>query len=183
MEGKTEQQINEMLKELLSLKNISPDDMLINLQLGRIYKKQGDLKKAYKHADKIINYYPESAYGYTLWGDISTDDKKYAEAIRYYKKGLKCPEIWSPQSIHKKLALAYSKINKRKQAFKNMEKAVDVFSVTADYNDIWMLGNMAILSGNYEDGLMYLRFSMIKAPQTDKDFLKRVREQIKGLQH
>jgi tetratricopeptide (TPR) repeat protein len=181
LEDKKNEQINKMLGELTMLNNISSDDMLINFELGRIYKKMGDLKKAYNHAGIIINNYPESAYGYTLMGDIFMDDKQYDKAISFYKKGLKCPEIWSLQSLYKKLALAYSKINEHKKAYRNMKKAVDVFSFSADYKDVWMLGNMAILNGEYEDGVMFLRFSMIKAPQTDKEFLKRVRAQIKAL--
>jgi hypothetical protein len=181
LEDKKDEQINKMLGELIMLKKISPDDMLINFELGRIYKKLGDLKKAYNHAGIIINNYPESAYGYTLMGDLFMDDKLYDKAISFYIKGLKCPEIWSSQSLYKKLALAYSKTNEYKKAYRTMKKAVDVFSFSTDYNDIWMLGNMAILSGEYEDGVMYLKFSMIKVPQTDKEFLKRVRAQIKAL--
>jgi tetratricopeptide (TPR) repeat protein len=181
LEDKTEDQINEMLTELLKMNKIYPDEILINFQIGRIYKKKGDLEKANKHADIIINNYPESAHGYTLKGEILADGKKYDEAIRFYKKGLNCEINWSAPILYKKLALAYSKINEHKKAYKNMKKAVDVFSFSTDYKDIWMLGNMAILSGEYEDGVMYLKFSMIKAPQTDKEFLKRVREQIKNL--
>jgi tetratricopeptide (TPR) repeat protein len=181
LEDKKDEQINKMLSELTMLNNISSADTLINFELGRIYKKLGDLKKAYNHAGIIINNYPESAYGYTLMGDLFMDDKLYDKATSFYKKGLKCPEIWSSQSLYKKLALAYSKTNKYKKAYRTMKKAVDVFSFSTDYNDIWMLGNMAILSGEYEDGVMYLRFSVIKAPQTDKEFIKRVQEQIKDL--
>jgi hypothetical protein len=181
LEDKKDEQVHLMLNELIMLNQISPDDMLINFELGRIYKKLGDLKKAYRYADSIIIKYPESAYGYTLRGDLLMNDKLYNEAISLYKKALKCPEIWSMQSLYKKLALAYSKINEHKKAYKNMKKAVDVFSFSSDYKDVWMLGNMAILNGEYEDGVMYLRFSMIKAPQTDKEFKRRVTKQLEQI--
>lgn len=181
LEDKTEEQINKMLAELLKLNEIYPEDTLINFQLGRIYKKLGNLKRAYDNANIIINNCPESAYGYTLKGDLLMEDKLYDEAISFYTKGLKCSEIFSSQSLHKKLALAYSKTNEHQKAYRNMKRAVDVFSPSADYNDIWMLGNMAILSGEFEDGVMYLQFSMIKAPQTDKEFKRRITKQLEEM--
>jgi tetratricopeptide (TPR) repeat protein len=181
LDDKTEEQINKMLTELLKMNKIYSDEMLINFQIGRIYKKKGDPEKANKHADIIIDNYPESAHGYTLKGEILSDGKKYDEAIRFYKKGFKCEINWTAPILYKKIAMAYLKIKEYKKAYRNMKRAVDVFSFSADYKDVWMLGNMAILSGEYEDGVMYLKFSMIKAPQTDNKFLKRVREQIKNL--
>ena len=176
----TEEQTDALYNELKKLYKIYPEGMLVNFQIGRILEKRGDFKNAYKHADVVIRNYPENAYGYTLKGDIAKEQKLYNDSILLYKKALKCNVIWSSQALHKKLALAYSKIGENKKACRNMKKAVDVFSPSADYKDIWMLGNMAILSGDFKDGVMYLKFSMIKAPEKDEAFLKRVRKQLEG---
>jgi tetratricopeptide (TPR) repeat protein len=181
LDNKTEEQINEMHNELIILNAFSPDDMLVNFQIGRIFKKKGDLQKAYKHADKMMDYYPESAYGYTLMGDILIEDKKYTEAIKFFKKGLKSPEIWSSQSLHKKLAIAYAKIKEHKKAYKNMKKAVKVFSPLADYKDIWMLGNMAIMADEINEGIMLLKFALIKTPYDDEAFRVRVTKQLESI--
>jgi hypothetical protein len=180
LDNKTEAQINKMLSELIKLNNIYPYEMLLNFQIGRIYKKKGDLKKAYRHANIIINNYPESTYGYTLMGELLTDDKKYNEAIVSFKKGLDCQINWTTPILYKKLALAYSKIKEYKKAYKNMEKAITVFSPSTDYKDIWMLGNMAIMAGNTEEGIMLLNFSLIKTPQEDKAFKRRITKQLEG---
>ena len=174
----TKEKTDNLLNELMRIHQIYPEGMLTNFQIGRIFKKRKDYSKARKHADTIINNFPEQPYGYTLKGDILKDEKLYDDSISLYKKALKCPVKWSTQSIYKKLAIAYSKIDEHKKAYRNMKKAVQAFSPSSDYNDIWMLGNMAILCGEFEDGVMYLKFSMIKAPKEDKDFIKRVQKQL-----
>lgn len=177
----TETETDALFNETIKIHQIYPEGMLTNFQIGRILKKRGDYIKAHKYTDTIIKNFPEFPYGYTLKGDISIEQGLYDKAISLYKEALSCSVKWSPEALHKKLALAYSKIDEHKKAYRNMKKAVDAFAPSADYNDIWMLGNMAILSGEYKDGLMYLKFSMIRAPKEDEAFLKRVRKQIEGL--
>ena len=177
----SEEKTDALLNELLKIHKIYPEGMLVNFQIGRIYMKKGDYISAHKYTETIIKNYPETPYGYTLNADILMKQGLYDKSILLYKKALKRPEKWDPKALHKKLALAYSKINEHKNAYRNMKQAVEVFSPSADYNDIWMLGNMAILCGEYEDGKMYLKFSMIKAPEEDEAFLKRVKKQIDGL--
>ena len=178
-----EARTNLLLDELLEMYTICPDEILINFQIGRIYKKRGDLIQASRYADAILTDYPEFPNGYALKGDISIKGNLYEDAISWYQAALNCPiKLYTPL-LHNKLALAYSKTGEHKKAYKNMQKAVDVFSPSASYKDIWQLGNMALVIGDIKEGMMLIRFALLKAPNEDEEFIKRVHMQLENLKN
>ena len=177
----SERQTKALLDELSKIHAIYPKGMLTNFEMGRIYKKMGNIDKAHTHADTIINNYPEFPNGFALKGDISVKSDLYKDAVSWYKAALNCPIKYYTPLLYKKLAFAYSKLGEHKKAYRNMQKGVDIFSPSTQYKDLWQLGNMALVAGNIEDGMMLLRFAILKTPDEDEAFSKRVRRQLEKL--
>jgi hypothetical protein len=174
-----ETRISPILSELKKMQLISPDDMLINLQLGRMYNKTNEKKNALLCSDNIINNFPEMVTGYVLKGDILKQCGDLDKSIFFYKKALKSQFISDEPRILKSLALTYSKSGDDKNAYNYMKKAVQVYSTDVTYKDLWQLANMALKTGRINEGLKLLDFALVKTPSEDKDFVDRISEEIK----
>jgi hypothetical protein len=170
--------VDSMLTELLSMQTIYPDDMLTNLEIGRIYNKRNEAGKALICADTIIRNYPEISHGYVLKGDIYKQSGPSESAIAYYKKALKSAFQFDDSRILKSLALAYNKAGEDKKAYTTMKKALMIYAPESNYKDLWQLGNMALKIGKIDESLKLFNFSLIKAPADDKDFIERLNKQI-----
>jgi len=175
------EQVESRFDELLATNAIYPDGMLTNFQIGRIYLKGDKFDNAVFHANSIVNNYPEFSAGYMLKGDILLRNGSFEEAISLYKKALKCPVKGSTSPVYKKIAFAYSKTGEHGKAYKFMKRAVEIFSPTSNYKDLWQLGNMALMTGKIKEGSMLLRFALQKTPSQDPDYSKRIRRQLDKL--
>jgi len=175
------EQVESRFDELLAMNAIYPDGMLTNFQIGRIYLKGGKFDNAVFHANSIVNNYPEFSAGYMLKGDILLRNGSFEEAISLYKKALKCPVKGSTSPVYKKIAFAYSKTGEHGKAYKFMKRAVEIFSPTSNYKDLWQLGNMALMTGKIKEGSVLLRFALQKTPSQDPDYSKRIRRQLDKL--
>jgi hypothetical protein len=173
-----ENRINPMLDKLLSMRTIYPDDLLTNLQIGRIYNKKNESEKALACANTIIKNSPEFSYGFVLKGDINKQLGLFDNAIDFYKKALNCPFQFDTLRILKSMALAYNRAGDDRNAYKAMKKAVYVYTEDVDYKDLWQLGNMTLKIGKIGEGLKLLQFSLIRTPEDDKNFIERLHKQI-----
>jgi len=176
-----EGRIDAMLDELLPMQMIYPDDMMTNLQIGRIYNKRNEIEKALRCADTIIKNYPEISHGYVLKGDIYKQSGSGEAAIDCYKKALVCSFRFDDSRTFKSLALAYNKAGDDWNAYKAMKKAVQIYSPEVNYKDLWQLGNMALKIGKAEDAMKLFSFALVKTPAEDIKFINRVNNQIKQL--
>ena len=174
-------ELSILYDEYIKLDKIYPRGLLLNLQTGRLLKKKGDLANAIGRAETIIKIYPEYSDGYLLKGDILKEGGKIKEAITFYRRGLKAAFEMHPPLIYKRIAMAYVKTGEYREAYSNMEKAVNPFSPSADYRDIWQLGNMALMAGDIRNGIWLIKSSLFKAPENDIEFRKRVSSQYQKL--
>lgn len=170
-----------MIKELQCIRNIYPDGMLINFQIGRILKKNGKIQNALILADIIIENYPEHPFGYVLKADLLLDQKQYSDAIPLYSKALKCSLKTDSAMIFKRISITYSKIGNDEKAYQYMKKSVNLFSPYTDYNELWQMGNMALKAGKINEAIEILDFALIKVPTIKKRDRDLIRAQIEGL--
>jgi len=176
-----EAQLDPQFNELQRMYSIYPEDMIINLQIGRIYNKRNETEKALTNADIIIKNFPEFSHGYTLKGDIYKNIGLFEKSISFYKKALDCPFKTDEYLIFRRMALAYNKAGDDKNAYRTMKKAVQIFSPDAEYKDLWQLGNMAMKIGKAEEAMELFNYAFIKTPAEDIEFLNRVNNQINQL--
>lgn len=177
-----EERADALLKELLALQAIYPENMIVNFQIGNILKGRGEIERALRHANLIIRHYPEFSAGYLLRGDLFKERQLFKEAVSCYREALDCPIRMNPSMILKRMALAYYGMGDHKKAYRFMEKAVQEFSPDVNYKDLWQLGNMALKIGKIDRGMTLLRFALFKAPLQDKKFLQRVHDQLNKLE-
>lgn len=181
MDNLSEERANDLLKELLLLYGIYPEGALLNLKIGEIYKRKGDIDKALIHALAVIRNYPEFPAGYILKGDLLLKRKLFSEAISSYKNALDHPTQGIKSTLYKKLAISYSKIGQHNKAYNHMKKGVNIFSPDTGYRDLHRLGNMALMIGKIKEGAMLLRFAYYRTPHEETKFIEKIRKQLDGL--
>jgi len=177
----SEERVNTLLKELLLLYGIYPEGALLNLKIGEIYERKGDIDKALIHALAVIRNYPEFPAGYILKGDLLLKCKLFSKAISSYKKALDHPTQGIKSTLYKKLAISYSKIGQHNKAYNHMKKGMNIFSPDASYRDLHRLGNMALMIGKIKEGAMLLRFAYYRTPNEEIRFIEKIRKQLDGL--
>ena len=79
------QQAEVLLKLLLTHKNVRPD---VFQQLGNVYDYLGLPDKALETYQKGLKDFPTSGPLYLEMGNVKLNQKKYAEALPYYEKGI-----------------------------------------------------------------------------------------------
>jgi hypothetical protein len=174
----SDERINALLDELLRMKAIYPEGAIVNLKIGSIFKKRGDLDRALFHANNIITNYPEFPVGYLLKGDIHMERNLFTKAVSAYHKALDNPTKGVMPVIYKKLALAYSKMGHHKKAYYHMKKAIHVFSPTTDYRDLWQLANMSLKIGKIREGSILLKMAFFKTPPENTKLAERIHMQL-----
>lgn len=175
--------IDVMLSELQTMHNIYNKNLLIQYQMGRLYKTKGELKKALSYTDSIIEEYPEFVEGHLLKGDILMEHHSFNEALSSYLDASYCKNNNAYKTIHKKISFAYFKAGNNKKAYQHLKKAINIFFPLTEYKDLWQLGNMALVEGKINEGTMLLQFALTKTPSSDKTFAKRIQDQLNKLNH
>ena len=99
------------------------DDYLLKeayYYLSLLARQKGNLSTAKKDLTEALDY-REWALGYFHLGEIAYEEEDYKQAIDYYRKALS--RDGSLKGVSKKLALAYLKLDKMKEAAKYLQQA------------------------------------------------------------
>jgi tetratricopeptide (TPR) repeat protein len=162
-----------MLKELLKIAEIYPDNGIANQCLAIFHAREGKYDKAIRYVDNIIRNYPESATGYTLKGDILLDMGIFDSAIRNYKMALK---RWDVAEIHRKIGMVFYKQHRFGEAYHTLVRAMDVYSVETTYKDLYYLIVSAIESGKIREAEILFRYAYQSVPPGDKEWYEKYQE-------
>jgi tetratricopeptide (TPR) repeat protein len=97
--------------------------------LWLLYNSLGDFDKAEKAINKIIELYPDLELGYDDMGDLYKNQKKYDDAIKYFKKALEAPisDDESRAYIYEQLALIYHEIGDETELRNYGQKALNLY--------------------------------------------------------
>ena len=165
---------------VLQAKQYSP--MIFSL-LGKIYYENDEPLKAQEFASRAYREDKDNYLAVITLADISYDNRKYEEALKYYKKAQKLTKDAEPDVGVAKTYLALEKDKKSKKLYEKLLKkhstneellveSLQVFPQKADYylpkvasidisnNDIWLgLANLAIRDNNFNMAATYLNNS------------------------
>ncbi len=173
---------NKSLRVLQSAitKNNSKNAILYSL-MSRVYVRNGEYDKAKVVATKAYDYNLSNVNALLSLGDISFEETKYKQALKYYKQAAKSNS--SATEINLKLADTYAKLNNTKtsnniykkvlkkdeNAYKSyyqlaltnpdielsyLKKAI---AINPHYSDAWIdLSRIMIENGNYSMAKKYL---------------------------
>ncbi len=165
---------------ILHAKQYSP--MIFSL-LGRIFYENDEPLKAEEFAGRAYKEDNDNYLAAITLADLSYDNRKYDEALKYYKKAKRLTKDIEPSVGMAKSYLAMEKDKKSKKLYEKLLKknqndenllvdSLQVFPQNADYylprvasiditnNDIWLgLANLAIRDKNYTMATTYLNNS------------------------
>ena len=165
---------------ILQAKQYSP--MIFSL-LGKIYYENDEPIKAQEFASRAYREDKDNYLAAITLADISYDNRKYEEALKYYKRAQKLTKDAEPDVGVAKTYLALEKDKKSQKMYEKLLKKHDsnekllveslqVFPQKADYylpkvasidisnNDIWLgLANLAIRDNNFTMAATYLNNS------------------------
>lgn len=165
---------------VLQAKQYSPQIFSL---LGKIYYDNDEMQKSEEFASRAYREDSENYLATKTLGDLSYDNRKYEEALKYYKKAKKLTKDAEPSVALAKTYLALEKDKKSKKMYEKLLKkygsneellvdSLQVFPQKADYylpkvasidisnNDIWLgLANQAIRDKNFNMAATYLNNS------------------------
>lgn len=165
---------------VLQAKQYSPQIFSL---LGKIYYDNDEMQKSEEFASRAYREDSENYLATKTLGDLSYDNRKYDEALKYYKKAKKLTKDAEPSVAIAKTYLALEKDKKSKKMYEKLLKkygsneellvdSLQVFPQKADYylpkvasidisnNDIWLgLANQAIRDKNFNMAATYLNNS------------------------
>ena len=161
-------------------KNNTRNALLYSL-MSRVYIKNGEFEKAKAVATKAYNYNLSNMDTLLSLGDISFEENKYKQALKYYKQATKCKN--SATEVKLKLADTYAKLNNTKTS-NNMYKKIlskdslaykayyqvalsnpkdelaylkKAVAINPNFGDAWIdLSRIMIENGNYAQAKKYL---------------------------
>ena len=165
---------------ILQAKQYSP---LIFSLLGKIYYENDEPLKAQEFASRAFREDRDNYLAAITLADLSYDNRKYSDALKYYQKAKKLTKDAEPSVGMAKSYLALEKDKKSKKMYEKLLKkyesneellvdSLQVFPQKADYylpkvasidisnNDIWLgLANLAIRDKNFTMATTYLNNS------------------------
>ena len=165
---------------MLHAKNYAPQIFAL---LGRIYYENDEPLKAQEFAQRAYREDNKSYLAVLTLADLSYDERKYEEALKYYKEAKKQTKDTEPIVGMANSYLALEKDKKSKKLYEKMLKKYqydenllvgslkvfpqradeylpEVASVDITNNEIWLgLANLAIRDGNYKMAETYLNNS------------------------
>lgn len=165
---------------ILQAKQYSP---LIFSLLGKIYYDNDEMQKSEEFASRAYREDEDNYLATKTLADLSFDNRKYEDALKYYKKAKKLTKDADPSIGIAKTYLALEKDKKSKKMYEKLLKkygtneellvdSLQVFPQKADFylpkivsldisnNDIWLgLANQAIKDKNYNMAASYLNNS------------------------
>jgi len=162
-----------MMKELLKIADIYPDNGIVNNCLSVLYTREGKNETAIGYVDNIIMNYPESATGYILKGDILQEIGQFDSAVKNYKMALK---RWDVAEIYRKIGMVYYKQKRFGNAYNTLVGAMDVYSVETTYKDLYYLIDSAIKIDKKGEAEILFRYAYQSIPLSEEEWLKRYKE-------
>ena len=180
LQGKSLLATKVLQSAMLTAKQYSSD---INALLGRVYYENNEPIKGLEFASKAFAENKHNYLAVLTLADVKYDEKKYSDALTYYKKAKRLTKNVAPQVGIAKSYLALEKTNKAKKMFEKLlnnnkmnedllveslkviPQRIDYYlprvaSVDLSNNDIWLgLANHAIKDGNYKMATTYLNNS------------------------
>ncbi len=165
---------------IITSKQYSP---LIFGLLGRVYYENDESLKAEEFSSRAYKEDNKNYLAALTMGDVSYDNRKYEDALKYYKQAKKISKDAAPQVGIAKSYLALNEVKKSKKLYEKMLKknivnedllveSLKVIPQRIDYylpkvasidlsnNDIWLgLANHAIKDGNFKMAMTYLNNS------------------------
>ena len=173
-----DKEVATVYAELGRIYEIYPDGRRINELLALICRRLGMYDKVFFHCEMIIKNYPESPLGYGLKGEQLVLTGSYNEAVKYFKEALARTKKSKRGDLYRRIRHSAFRLGDKEKAYDAMSKAVDIFSPSAAYCDLYELGVLALEQGKIREGGMLLEFAALKCPPDDKTMLKEIQSQF-----
>jgi tetratricopeptide (TPR) repeat protein len=156
-----------VLLELNKISSIDPRIDSVNQVIAHIKINEGSYAEAAGYAERFIESSPGLPGGYYLKGDALMGKQSYALALKYFTIALSKARDDKKPLIYRKLWECLFKMKRDKEAYEALSKAVDVFSPQTPYSDLYMLGLLALGSGDGNRAQMLFKSAYEKLPLPD----------------
>jgi len=167
------------LEEIESMHDIYPDGLSVNQALGTLHMLSGDLDSAALYADVLTSLYPNRASGYYILGEALLQGGDYRGAEAAFQKALARSYGNAVAVINRKLFRCYLYQDEPGKAYPSLKRAAgSLFTHEASYEDMYLLGVLAMSEGRADDALYYLRFAWLETPLSDTRIRAKIREAL-----
>jgi len=112
------------LEEFKKAIETDPKNYIAHNNIGIIYKKKGDIKKAMEEYEKALELNPDYPLTYNNIGNIHLESGQYDDAIRFYKKAISIDSYNA--GFYGNVGKAYKYKRMPKEAQESFEKALSL---------------------------------------------------------
>ncbi|MBI5183625.1 MAG: tetratricopeptide repeat protein [Nitrospinae bacterium] len=102
------------------------DDTTVNFSLGLIYKKKGDISRARRFYEDVLQKEPENKYILVNMGNLFFIKEEYNTAVQYYKRALKVDERLF--EAHYNMSEALSELNDFEGSLRESSIAMELYN-------------------------------------------------------
>lgn len=162
-----------LLQELLRINAVFNGSILVNQCIATLYIQKGEFDSALPYADAIVENYPELVTGYKLRGDIFQSLTMYDKALISYSEAIK---RLNAVEIHKEIGFVYLKQHKYAKAYNTLVHALNLYSPTTTYKDMYFLIFSAIKANKNREAKILYEYIYKGVPPGDKEWYKKYQE-------
>ncbi len=160
--------------ELMRVHETYPEGALTNYVLGSLLLESQQFDAALRHAQKIIDAFPEAPKGYLLRADILAASKRHPDALAALTAALGRATVTARADIFKRLWFCHAQMENYVAAYKALKKGVNPFSMRHGYEDIFNLASAALMVGKAEEGQMLLKLAAQQVPAANMEWSQRI---------
>ena len=160
---------------------IDPAGGATNLALGMLDREEGRLAEALRHAEVVIDNYPESPEGYRLKAEVLRAQNRLNDSVRWYREALGRASGARKLGIQRELGVVYTEVGRYEEGYRLLRDSLNVFDATTGHRDMYDFGVAALKAGRTREAALIFRLGVAKVPPGDKEWEDKYRQQIAAL--
>ena len=177
----SDREADVLLKKLKNIQAMYSQGFLVNQMLVQLYRKFANYDMALQHTEQITKNFPERLTGFQLKGDVLKAQQNSEAALESYKKALAVAGDNDKSALFRKISGCYLDVGQPKKAYRSLKEAVNLFAPGTSYRDYYDLGRLALAAGDRKDGVMFLRFALLKTPEENKKIRTNIQRRLMGV--
>ncbi len=155
------------LERLLQLYSIYPEGRVINHLIAAAKMEQGAYEDGLPYAARVRQNFPKSPEGFWLTGDLLFRLNRLDQALTFYQatlERLRSSDVVKRGQQYQTMGRVCLRQGKYEQAYRMLQKSVNVFASDTSITDLYFLGTATVLSKHTEDAERILTFLSYETP-------------------
>ncbi|WPD21867.1 MAG: CDC27 family protein [Candidatus Electrothrix scaldis] len=175
---------DQFLSELMRYNQIYDHSAIINRATSKIFLVNRNYDKSIYHAEKVIDYFPESPEGYIFKADVLLTKKEYQEALKLYEIALTRMGVTGKTQLCQQLWRCYYGLKLYKKAYNLLKETGNITSSSPifSYTDLYQFSITALSAGKTSEAKMLAELALFKVPDDDPKWKQRILFLLAGFQ-